>query len=61
MNERIEARGLEKRYSGKSKGRVTIEIRVRIEMRIEVRARMRAKVRIDMKWVPSIYLVKINK
>jgi hypothetical protein len=32
-----------------------------MEIRLEVRARIRAKVRIEVEWVPSIYLVAINK
>jgi hypothetical protein len=40
---------------------VRTETGVRIEIRMEVRARMTVKVRIEVEWVPSIYLVEINK
>jgi hypothetical protein len=32
-----------------------------MEIRLEVRARIRSKARIEVEWVPSIYLVVINK
>jgi hypothetical protein len=37
VNQRTEARGLQKRYRGKGWGKVRIEIGARIEIRIEVR------------------------
>jgi hypothetical protein len=61
MNQRTEARGLKKRYKGKSKGIVRIEIRVRTKVRMEARMRIRAKMRIEVEWVLSIYLAVINK
>jgi hypothetical protein len=57
VNQRTEARGLEKRCRGKGDRGVRTETRVRMEMRV----RMGAKVKMEMEWVPSIYLVEINK
>jgi hypothetical protein len=54
-------RELEKRHRGNSEGGVRIETRARKEMRIQVRVRMRAKAKMEMEWVPSIYLIEINK
>jgi hypothetical protein len=60
-NQRIEARRLEKRCRGKSKGRVRRDTRVRMEMWIEVRVTKRAKAMMEVERVLSMYLVEINE
>jgi hypothetical protein len=56
VNQITEARGLKRRYEGKSKGEVRIRIRARTEVAMMVIIRIKVA-----EWVPSIYLAIINK
>jgi hypothetical protein len=61
MNQRTEAGGLEKRCRGKDETEIRIEAGVRMEVRMETEMEIRAEVRMIVEWVPSMYLVEINK